>query len=137
MKRVLTSATVMTAILITATFVWAGGMGGGMGGGMMGSGGNRMGSYGSNQMGPGRYYNQDAAQQSQAERRRAQEAYDHDMQRLDRQIREKDQALKTESQKKSPDKARIENLRRDLSELEHRYDDRRAEFESRWGRDDR
>jgi hypothetical protein len=33
MKRALTSATVMTAILITATFVWAGGMGGSMRGG--------------------------------------------------------------------------------------------------------
>jgi hypothetical protein len=45
--------------------------------------------------------------------------------------------LDAEMKKKSPDQAKIEKLHHDLSELEHRYDDRRAEFESRWGQDDR
>jgi Spy/CpxP family protein refolding chaperone len=125
MKRTLTSATIMTAFLITATFVWAGGMGGGMGGGGM------MNSNDNGRMGSDRYYDQDH------DRQRNQEDYDHDMRRLDRQIRDNEQALDAESQKKSPDKAKIEKLRRELSELEHRYDKRRAEFESRWGQDDR
>lgn len=136
MKRALTSAIVMTAIVMTATFVWAGGMGGGMGGGMMG-GGHMMDSYGNGRMGSNHYYDRDSAQRRQAARQRAQDAYDHDMRRLDRQIRDKEQALDAERQKESPDRARIEKLRRDLSDLEHRYDDRRAEFLSRWGRDDR
>jgi hypothetical protein len=45
--------------------------------------------------------------------------------------------LDAERQKKSPDTAKVEKLRRELSELEHRYDDRRAEFKNRWGKDDR
>jgi predicted nucleic acid-binding Zn-ribbon protein len=112
--------------------VWAGGMGGGM----MGNGGHMMDSFGYGQMGSGRYNDRNSSQQWREERQRAQETYDHDMQRLDRQIRDKEQALDAEMQKKSPDKAKIEKLRHDLSELEHRYDDRRAEFESRWGQDE-
>ena len=114
MKRALTSATVMTAILITATFVWAGGMGGGMGGGMTG-GGHMMDSYGNSKMRSGRYYNRDYDQQRQAARQRSQEAYDHDMRRLDRQIKDKESALDAESQKKSPDEAKVEKLRPELS----------------------
>ncbi len=104
---------------------------------MTGGGGHMMDSYGNGQMGSSRYDDQDAVQRRQEERHRAQDAYDHDMQRLDRQIRQKEQALDAEAQKKSPDKAKVEKLRRELSELENRYDDRRAEFESRWGQDDR
>jgi hypothetical protein len=132
MKRALTSASLMTAILITATFVWAGGMGGGMGGG-----GHMMDSSGNGRMGSGRYDNHDSVQGRQAERQRAQVAYDHDMQRLDRQIRDKEQALDAESQKNSPDKTKVAKLRRELSDLEHRFDDRRIGFESRWGQDER
>ncbi len=132
MKRTLTSATVMTAILITATFVWAGGMGGGMMGG-----GHMMDSYGNDRMGSNHYDDQDSVQRRQAARQRAKDAYDSDMRRLDRQIREKKQALDAERQKETPDRARIEKLRRDMSDLEHRYDDRRAKFISRWGQGDR
>jgi hypothetical protein len=45
------------------------------------------------------------------ERQRAQQAYDHDMQRLDRQMRQKEQALNAETQKTAPDKTKIEKLR--------------------------
>lgn len=151
MKRALTSATVMTAILITATLVWAGGMGGGMGdgrggggGGGMGSGmagqGHMMDSYGGWQSGPRQrngYYDQDHAQSRYNERQRAQEAYDRDMRLLDREMNRKQQALNSELQKKDPDKHKIEALRNELSELEQRYDARRAEFEHAWGQEDR
>ncbi len=141
MKRIVISVTATLATLFAAALLWAGGMGGGsgggMGGGMMGGGGHMMDSYGNGRMGSSQYYDQDSAQRRHAARERVQEDYDHDMRRLDRQIRQKEQDLKAENLKKSPDKDKIEKLRRDLSKLNSQYDDRRAEFESRWGRDDR
>ncbi len=139
MKRALTSATVMTAILAAATIAWAGGMGGGMGGGMMGGSGHMMDSYGYGQMGPGQRsggdYDRDQASRPNAERQRAREAYDRNIRRLDREIGRKEQALKDETRKERPNTDRIEKLHHELSDLEQRYDDRRYEFESRWGQD--
>ena len=141
MRRALASAIGVTVILIAATFVWAGGMGGGMGGGMMGGGGHMMDSFGNQQMRPGQrndgYYDRDGAKRSRIEQQRAQQVYDRDMRRLDREISAKEQALNAETQKGAPDGSKIEKLRQQLSDLEKRYDDRRAEFESEWEQDDR
>lgn len=139
MKRGLATATVMTAILVTATFVWAGGMRGGMGDGM-GNGGHMMDSYGGWQMGPGQnngHYNQDRTQSRYEERQRARKDYERDMRRLDREMSRKQHILNAELHKKEPDKNKIEALRHDLSELEQRYDARRAKFEHVWGQEDR
>lgn len=131
MKNALTFVTIAIGILFATAFVWAGGMGGG---------GHMMDSYGNWQMGPGQrnnYRDQDRSQWRYEERQRDQEAYDRDMRRLDREISRKERALDTETQSKAPDKGKIEKLRHEISDLEHKYDDRRAEFESKWQNDDR
>lgn len=106
-------------------------MGGGMmAGGMMDGSGQQMGP-----AGPDRgYYDQDHVQRQEEAWQHAREAYDRDMRRMDYEIRQKEQALNAETQKNKPDEARIENLRHELRDLEKRYDDRRAQFESQWNR---
>ena len=53
-----------------------------------------------------------------------------------REIRQKEQALDDEMQKQQPDKAKIEELRHELSYLQKSYDERRMEFERRWNPND-
>jgi len=146
MKRLLTFATmILGTILLSTPLVVAGGMGGGMdggmGGGMMGNGGHMSDSYGSGHMGSGQqnnaYHNRDRVQERYRERQRVQEAYNSDMRQLDREIGSRQRDLKAERQKDAPDKAKIEKLRRELSNLEQRYDDRRAAFENKWSQDER
>ncbi len=152
MKRFVTYAGMIVGIvLFSSALLLAGGMGGGMGGGgmggggmsggMMGNGGHMMDSFGRGQMG----YDQqnrdsrsrDNATKAYRERRRAQEDYNRDMQRLERQIGSRQKALDAEKQKDAPDKSRIKKLRREISDLEQRYDDRQAEFRSQWPEDER
>lgn len=129
MKQTMTSLAVLMAISLAVAVVWAGGMGGGM----MGGGGHMMDSYGNQRMWPGQddrgYYDRYHEQGRFEDRQREREAYDHDMQQLNREIGSKEGALRAELQKENPDRDKIAQLRQDLSEMERRYD-RHAGFDN-------
>ena len=132
MKRIFIPATVLAFILVTATFVWADGMGGRMDDGMMDGGGQQMGPVGQD-FG---HYDQDRSQRQHDAWQRGSEGYNRDMPGLNDEMRQQEQALNGEMQENRPDEAGIENQRHELQDPGRRYNERWDEFENEWHRND-
>lgn len=146
------STVFLTLVLLGSPAAWAhgGGMGGGMmgqgsgmGGGMMGQGGDWMNSFGNRPSDRDRDYQhyqdrrQDAQEnqydQRREEWRRERDADHREIEQLHRQVNHVEQDLIHEIEKEHPDKSRMKNLRETLSDLDRQYNQRKADFEKRWG----
>lgn len=148
MKRML----LMVAVLFfsTAGLVWA--HGGGMGGGMMGSGNGMMGSngYGSNgygmmgnngygmmgnngygMYGPGQgRYDRDNRAGAHAQRQdRAQSEHDRITGQLRRDMRARQDAILKELDHEKPDRAKLRQLRKEMSMLQDQLDQEQSRYE--------